>query len=249
MPRIALLSDIHGNLEALVAALRSIAASSPDLIVCLGDVVGYGPEPGLCVELVQMACDHVIVGNHDEASLDPERALGFNDAAKRSLTFTRSQLTEVHTSAILDWPRHLQIDDLECTHGSFGERRYAYLSSVTAAEEAFSAFRGRIGAVGHTHNPSLFYQLEDKSGENELRWVQPPQDLLIKLPPGHRFIVNPGSVGQPRDRNPDAAWAMLDTDAMTYQLYRVAYDIDEVSRKITTAGLPEFLGERLRVGA
>ncbi len=249
MPRIALLSDIHGNLEALVAALRSIADASPDLIVCLGDVVGYGPEPGMCVELVQMACDHVIIGNHDEAALDPGRAQGFNDTARQSLTFTRGQLTEVHSSAILDWPRRLEIGDLECTHGSFGERRYAYLSSVAAAEEAFAGFFGRIGAVGHTHNPALFYQLEGGGPQAELRWVQPPQDLLIKLPEGHRFIVNPGSVGQPRDRNPDAAWAMLDTDEMTYQLTRVAYDIDEVNRKITTAGLPEFLGERLRVGA
>jgi predicted phosphodiesterase len=249
MPRIALLSDIHGNLEALVAALRSIASASPDLIVCLGDVVGYGPEPGMCVELVQMACDHVIVGNHDEAALDPDRALGFNDTARQSLLFTRSQLTEVHTSAILDWPRRIELEGLECTHGSFGERRYAYLSNLQAATDAFGGFFGRIGAVGHTHNPALFYQMEGGGASQEIRWVQPPQDLVIKLPEGHRFIVNPGSVGQPRDRNPDAAWAMIDTDAMTYQLHRVAYDIDEVSRKIATAGLPGFLGERLRVGA
>lgn len=247
MPRIALLSDIHGNLEALVETLRSIAVSSPDLIVCLGDVVGYGPEPGLCVELVQMACDRVIVGNHDEAALDPDRAAGFNDTAKRSLLFTRAQLTEVHTSAILDWPESVTIGGLECTHGSFGRRRYAYLSSIEAAADAFDGFDGRIGAVGHTHNPALFYKSEDAG--DELRWVQPPQDLLIRLPEGHRFIINPGSVGQPRDRNPDAAWAMLDTDAMTYQLHRVAYDIAQVGRKIQNAGLPEFLGERLRVGA
>jgi predicted phosphodiesterase len=249
MPRIALLSDIHGNLEALVAALRSVAATSPDLIVCLGDVVGYGPEPGMCVELVQMACDHVIVGNHDEAALDPARAAGFNDAAMRSLRFTRSQLTEVHTSAILDWPSRLELEGMEITHGSFGERRYAYLSSLEAASEAFAGFFGRIGAVGHTHNPALFYQLEGGGPAGEIRWIQPPQDLVIRLPENHRFIVNPGSVGQPRDRNPDAAWALVDTDAMTYQLHRVAYDINEVSRKIGAAGLPEFLSERLRVGA
>jgi len=249
MPRIALISDIHGNLEALVATLRSVAAASPDLIVCLGDVVGYGPEPGACLELVQMACDHVVVGNHDEASLNPDRAAGFNDTARSSLLFTRDQLTEVHTSTILDWPERIELDGLDVTHGSFGERRYAYLSSLASAEDAFAGFFGRFGAVGHTHNPALFYQMEGGGPGQEIRWVQPPQDLLIKLPEGHRFIVNPGSVGQPRDRNPDAAWALVDTDQMTYQLHRVAYDIEGVERKIRGAGLPGFLGERLRVGA
>lgn len=246
MPRIAILSDIHANLEALVSTLRSIADSSPDLVICLGDVVGYGPDPTACVEIIQQACNAIVVGNHDEAVLYPDDPPGFNEAATASIQYSRQRLSEHHLQAIRAWPLRDDLADLVVTHGSFARRRYMYVTTARIAAEAFSGFVGPFGAIGHTHIPGVFVQ---PSEGGEVRWVQPPAETVLRLPEGSRILVNPGSVGQPRDGNADAAWALLDTDARTYQVRRVAYDVGQVQRKIADAGLPPMLADRLRVGA
>jgi len=246
MPRIALLSDIHGNLEALIATLRSVAASSPDLVICLGDVVGYGPDPVQCVEIIQQACNAVVVGNHDEAVLFDEDPPGFNEAATASIQFCRSRLSEEHMRTITSWPLRDDMAELALTHGSFGRRRYTYVTTPRVAMDAFTGFVGHFGALGHTHIPAVYVQPVDGA---EVRWVQPPAEAVLRLPPEARIIVNPGSIGQPRDGNPDASWGLLDTDERTFQVRRVPYDVDLVQRKIAQAGLPPMLGERLRIGA
>jgi len=246
MPRIALISDIHANLEALLATLRSVADMSPDLVVCLGDVVGYGPDPARCVEIIQQACNAIIVGNHDEAVLFEEDPPGFNEVAVASIRFSRTKLGDQHYDAIGTWPLRDDLGGLAVAHGSFSRRRYDYVANTRLASDAFTGFVGRFGAVGHTHIPQVFVQPD---GGGEVKSVSPPPEVLVRLPRDARVIVNPGSVGQPRDNNPDASWGMLDTDARTFQIKRVMYDIDSVQRKMTEAKLPALLWERLRVGA
>jgi len=171
---------------------------------------------------------------------------GFNDAATASITFGRRRLSETHMQTIGAWPLRDDLADLVLTHGSFGRRRYTYVTTPRMAMDAFTGFVGQFGAVGHTHIPAVFVQPLDGG---EVRWVQPPSEAVLRLPPETRIIVNPGSIGQPRDGNPDASWGLLDTDERTFQVRRTPYDIDLVQRKIDQAGLPPMLGERLRIGA
>ena len=158
MPRIALISDIHGNVEALIATLRSVAETSPDLVICLGDVVGYGPNPSQCIEITQQACNAIVVGNHDEAVLFDDDPPGFNDAAAASIRFSREQLASHHIDALRTWPLRDDIAGLVVTHGSFGRRRFNYVTTPALAQESFAGFVGKLGAIGHTHLPMIFVQ-------------------------------------------------------------------------------------------
>lgn len=251
MPRLALISDIHGNLEALVAVLRSVEQANVDHIVCLGDVVGYGPDPGPCVELISSVCDAVVHGNHDEASLVEEAPANFNPTAARSLRLTRSLLNNHHFDTIGGWPARSQIAGVHLAHATFGLKIYSYVLNKEAAAESLKGLDAPIGAFGHTHVPALFTcPLEaDPSPATVQSSLPMPADVLAALPRQHRVLINPGSVGQPRDRNPDASWGLLDTDAGAFRTRRIAYDIDAVERKIRDAGLPDLLGQRLRIGA
>ena len=251
MARIALISDIHGNLEAFQAVLADVASRSPDHIVCLGDVVGYGPDPAACVALAHETCDAVALGNHDEAAVVGRELVGnFNDAAARSLAYTTESLGSTERLIISGWIRRGACAGVAFSHGGFGAKRYTYLTCANSAATSLAGMDGRIGAVGHTHVPSAFSSpLDGAPSAQGARCVQMPMDVALSLTEGLRFIVNPGSVGQPRDRNPDASWGIVDTERGVFQVHRVAYDIDAVEWKIRRAGLPDFLGERLRVGA
>ncbi|MGP1309043.1 MAG: metallophosphoesterase family protein [Phycisphaerales bacterium] len=263
MPRYALLADIHGNLEALEAVLDDLSRVDVDHTVCLGDVVGYGADPAACVELVYDCCDAVVLGNHDEAVFQDATLERFNERAAASLEFTRRSLGQMHRRAIADWPLADTIEGLTVAHASLGPDRWEYLYSNAAAKRTFDAFRGSIAAVGHTHIPSAFSLVSkpalavvDPTGERAAEAAKPAirghhltPEIVINLPRGARFIVNPGAVGQPRDGNPDASYAVLDTTARTIQIRRVAYDVDTTIRKIADAGLPVQLADRLRIGA
>ena len=256
MPKIALISDAHGNLEALVAVLRDIdSEAGVDLLACLGDAVGYGPDPAPCVDLIARVCDAVVVGNHDKAVLMESEPANFNPTAAHSLAVTRGLLSDRHLDTIGNWPERDTIAGIDLVHASFGRRRLAYVLNARRAADSFSGMGAKIGVFGHTHMPSMFAcpigdALDAEPAGATIRSALPlPADVRSELPASHRVLLNPGSVGQPRDRNPDAAWGMLDTDAMTFRIRRVRYDIDEVERKIRDRGLPDFLHKRLRVGA
>lgn len=251
MSRLALISDIHGNLEALVAVLRQIDAERVDSVICLGDVIGYGPDPGLCVELISGSCDIAIRGNHDEAALSHETPVNFNPTAAYSLRLTRSLLTDDHLQTIHSWPARGEISGVQVSHASFGRRVYAYILNKLIAAESFDGLDSPIGAFGHTHVPAMFVcPIDADPSPATIRGHLPlPAEALTAIPDEHRALVNPGSVGQPRDRNPDASWGLLDTEARTFRTRRVAYDIDAVHQKIRQVGMPDFLGDRLRVGA
>ncbi|RMD62060.1 MAG: metallophosphoesterase [Planctomycetota bacterium] len=249
MARLALLSDVHGNLEALCAVLADIDRAGVDCIVCLGDVVGYGPDPDACVDLVSERCDVVVRGNHDEAALEPALAQRFNPHAQAGVEHARRRLCAERLACIAAWPSRSFAHGVELAHGCFGARRFAYVHSPQTAQLAFAGLSAELGAVGHTHLPAVFAASVPEESAERVTALAPPAGAVVTLRPGCRHIVNPGSVGQPRDRNPHAAWALLDVANRTYQLRRVAYCVGEVERKMRRAGLPGVLWERLRVGA
>lgn len=249
MARLALLSDVHGNLEALCATLADIDRAGVDCVVCLGDVVGYGPDPDACVDLVCQRCDVVVRGNHDEAALEPALAARFNPHAQAGVEHARRRLCADRLARVAAWPARSFAHGLELVHGCFGAQRFAYVQSPKAAQRAFAGLASELGAVGHTHLPAVFAAPLEARSAAQVRALAPPAGAVVRLREGFRHIVNPGSVGQPRDRNPHAAWALLDVARRTYQLRRVAYDVATVERKMRSVGLPGRLWERLRVGA
>lgn len=250
LPRIALISDIHGNAEALAGVLRDAERIGADLFVCLGDVVGYGPDPDLCLDLVAQHCIVSILGNHDEAILRPELALAFNQRAQESVAFTRARLSPGHLMLIGSMRRSAVVGGVALAHGSFGPNRYEYLTTNLSAERAMAGLSRPIGCVGHTHVPGAFMMSGDAPDPlATLESVVLPEGAELHLEPGTKAILNPGSVGQPRDRDHRAAWGLVDTDRRTFEVRRVAYDIDAVHRKIERHGLPDHLGQRLKIGA
>lgn len=250
MPRTAILADVHANLEALHAVLADIAQHDVDRIVCLGDLVGYGPDPARCIEIIHTVCDRIVLGNHDEAAAHPDLLGCFNPRARDSLTFTQTVIADEHTALLTRLPDRARIDGISLTHASFGPDQYQYLYDEDAARASFSGLRTSIGAVGHTHLPVLCTANPKIGGHHDNINITPlTPNVPTPIPDATVAIINPGSVGQPRDRNPDAAWALLDTDHMTLRSRRVPYDIDTTLRKIDRHGLPNILGERLRIGA
>lgn len=249
MARIALISDIHANLDALEVVLREIDAAHLDKTICLGDVVGYGPDPVACVEALQSRRIVTLLGNHDEAAVTTRPSGDFNPAAMQSMEFTRGALDEPTKAAIRDWPRRLEFAGVAFVHGSFGRRRYDYVTTAETAADALTGLGDQIGAVGHTHIPSVFTSPSDRSRPSDVVGAQLGPGEVYEIPYTMRAIVNPGSVGQPRDRDPRAAFGLLDTQRRLFQVMRIPYDIDAVEAKIKALGLPPYLSDRLRVGA
>jgi predicted phosphodiesterase len=213
MARIALLSDIHGNAEALERVLEDMRLHEMDTVVCLGDVVGYGPEPGRCVELVYEHCDLCVLGNHDEALLVEHAEKKFNERARASLAYTRERMDDWHITMLQLMPDRANRHGVAFSHGSFGAARFDYLYTIEAATRSFAGFEDGFGAVGHTHIPSVFTAAScDRGLPADVRLLALAGNVRTRLPVDRRVILNPGSVGQPRDRNPQAAWGLLDTD-------------------------------------
>ncbi|MEQ9617387.1 MAG: metallophosphoesterase family protein [Phycisphaerales bacterium] len=250
MTRIGLISDIHSNLEALEAVLCDVSLAGVDTLVCLGDITGYGPNPSECVELIRDTCDLVVLGNHDEAMINPKIGARFRGSAKLALDFNRDALTIEQLTWLQALPERAETGDLSVTHACFGPNKYDYLYSKEIASQAFTYMPTRFGAVGHTHLPSTFHCCAQSQGLPEQITMEAVVGRAkVAIPETCRMIINPGSVGQPRDRNPDASWAVLDTDASTFQIRRVWYDVMQVERKVLASGLPVAHAERLRIGA
>lgn len=250
--RYLIISDIHANIVALDTVLDKVKDSSIDEVWCLGDVVGYGPDPNECVDRMREVADVCLVGNHDWAALgkiDPEE---FNDYARKALEWTQAALTE-ESLAFLDDLEGAKDDvhpDFTLAHGSPRHPIWEYLLYSTAAAENFAYFKTRFCLVGHTHKPIIFQQEQNAPKEHLPQAFQPA--INIPLPIGHtkgvRLIINPGSVGQPRDGDPRAAYAIYDDDAGDFTFYRVPYDIREVQRRMRKAKLPKRLIDRLEYG-
>ncbi len=238
--RLAIISDIHSNLPAFEAVLKAIAEHHVDSIVCLGDTIGYGPFPNECVELVRTSCAICVKGNHDSGALGETPLTDFNQYGQAAIRWTVDKLLDEHRSYLAQAPLLTLYENLTIVHASpDSPGEWKYVHTMQSAEESFSAFTTDICFIGHTHVPVIIG--EDLS----INSFRPPRNGTL---PANRFIINVGSVGQPRDGNPMAAFGLLDTSAWSYELVRTEYDIDITASAITKAGLPRILAQRLYQG-
>ena len=241
MTRRAVLSDIHGNLEALDAVLADVATQAPEAIVCLGDFVGYGASPNECITRLRPRIEAAVLGNHDVAALGRLKLGGFNSDAATSARWTQTELADEHRAWLDALPFTLLWRGLRIVHATPSEpEEWNYVLSIQDAEYEFDAFEESLCLIGHSHVPGQFTL--DGQGTTYARRAR------VDLAPGPRRIINVGSVGQPRDGDPRAAWALLDPKAGWLEHRRVEYDIEAAAARITAAGLPSFLAERLRWG-
>ncbi len=237
----AIISDIHSNLESLEAVLARI--DPRESVFCLGDIVGYGPSPNECLALVRARAVETVLGNHDVAAIDGYGLAYFNEAARAAIEWTQTVLAPDH----LDWldglSYEVRMPDYLLVHGAPVDY-FSYILDKAAAARAFAATDAPLIFVGHTHVAD-HYALEP-DGAIEHRFHQSGGHL--ELLPGRRYLVNVGSVGQPRDLNPDASYVRYDDVARTITWERVRYAVERTQRKIGDARLPDALARRLTVG-
>ena len=245
--RIGIVSDVHGNVPALEAVLRHMGAV--DRLICLGDFVGYGPWPNECVDMLRARDVVSIAGNHDLAAIGTISTEDFNPDAARAAAWTAEQLSP-GTRAFLESLDPLrEADGVTLAHGSPREPVWEYLLSLESATSNFPEFATTLCLVGHSHVPCLFVQRP--GGEVAGSYVEPGTRLTIGP---ERYIANPGSVGQPRDRDARAAYAVLDDErtgvkSPSLEWQRVDYDIAAVQKQILAVGLPRYLADRLSRGS
>ncbi|MGH2924814.1 MAG: metallophosphoesterase family protein [Solirubrobacterales bacterium] len=255
--RLAIISDIHSNLPALEAVLEEIGTTGVDDLWCLGDVVGYGAQPDECATLVAERCGLCLVGNHDLAVLDELDVTSFSPAAAAAVRWTR----ETAKPATLDFLAGLEPADetheVALYHASPRDPVWEYVLWPDQAAECIGIQAARVSVVGHSH-VALFFVMSDDNLPPEVpgeaidvpdaaRGAQAGDGTHLPLSTG-RWLLNPGSVGQPRDGDPRAAWLELDTDPWQATYHRVEYEIDRAAEAIAATDLPDHLARRLYVG-
>jgi diadenosine tetraphosphatase ApaH/serine/threonine PP2A family protein phosphatase len=240
--RFAILADIHSNLAAFEAVLGDADSRGGfDKIWCLGDVVGYGPDPNECIKRLRQFEHVCIAGNHDWAAIGKMDTSEFNPVAAAAAHWTAQQLTAEDKDYLLSLPLTLRENDFTLAHGSPREPIWEYLLSTEAAQDNLAYFETAYCLVGHSHVPLIFELAADKAVYREFR----ESNLKLKE---KRMIINPGGVGQPRDGDPRASYAIYDSEAQTVRHYRVEYDIPATQKKMAEQGLPTPLILRLSVG-
>ena len=235
-----IVSDIHGNLEALEAVLAD-ADGRYSQILCLGDLVGYGANPNAIVAWAAERARAVVRGNHDKVCVGIDSAETYNPAAQASAAWTEAELMPAHRDFLLRLPRGpLPFDGVDLVHGSPADED-EYLLNVEQLPPLFPYIGSQITFFGHTHIQGGFLLAPRGSR------LIPPQ-VVLNIEPDYFYLVNPGSVGQPRDGDPRAAYAIYSSEERTVEFRRVTYDVGRASAKIRAAGLPDFLAARLSVG-
>ena len=239
--RYGILSDIHGNFEALQAVTDLCKEEGVKDILCLGDIVGYGANPKECLDIIRELKAVCIAGNHDWAvsgKLDP---VYFNPVAKEAVSWTQNQLSSEDMDFLNNLGLIFKNDDLILAHGTLNDPElFHYMIHMSDATETFHLMDRPICFVGHTHAPNIIIQTED-----EARCDEP---LKVNVDQQRKHIVNVGSVGQPRDGNPMATYGIYDTDTRVVEVKRAPYDVQAAQDKILKVGLPVSLAERLTVG-
>jgi len=246
--KIAVISDIHSNSEAMLAVFRDIKAQHIETIYCLGDIVGYGPTPWFCWREVVKKCQIIIKGNHEDGVCDPEQAKELTRYAIEGVKYSRENMEEDQIKAMSELPLVVELPELELTlcHSSWTEpRMYKYLDTEEKAAEELKVTPTRICLIGHTHSPYVF------GSENGL--YQYIRDDMV-LDPKQKFLINVGSVGQPRDGDVRACYGVFEVHEETkkiisFNLRRIFYNIAKVEEEIREANLSSFLSERLYKGA
>lgn len=240
--RVLVISDIHANFTALETVINE--AGNVDAVWCLGDLVGYGPDPNECVDTIrQLPNLTCIVGNHDAAALKQIDIDTFNPEARSALVWTRDTLSSVNKEFLANLIDLVVWENVTLTHGSPRQPIWEYILDVRTATQNFNFFSTSLCLIGHTHLPAI-YSYSDLHSFASLSLPEPNQK--ISLP--KRAIVNPGSVGQPRDRDPRAAYAIYDSTTNLWEYHRVIYDIQAVQERMKKVGLPEKHIQRLSAG-
>jgi len=241
--KFGIISDIHSNLEALNVVLERLKGL--EKIICLGDLVGYGPNPNECVKIVRDLNIPTIAGNHDKASIGEMEITWFNRNARDAILWTRKELTEENVEYLKSLPLILEFEDFEIVHGSLRDPLLEYITSIMEAVPTLEKMKKPLCFIGHSHVPLCI--VKEKDGEYN-GWMLGDGDV-VRLKEFERTIVNVGGVGQPRDGDPRASYGVYDSDKKEASIYRVPYDIEKVQQKMRTKGLPEPLVERLKYGA
>lgn len=240
--RVLVISDIHANLTALEAVLEE--ASEIEAAWCLGDLVGYGPDPNECVRRVKsLPALRCILGNHDAAALGHIDADAFNPEARKALLWTQQEMDEGSRAFLRSLPEKIELEQVTLAHGSPRQPVWEYLLDAHTATRSFEHFKTSFCFVGHTHLPVVYHLPEDR----RFAYRRDPQ-VGEKLPLAPRAILNPGSVGQPRDHDPRAAFAIFHPEEQVWEFRRVAYDIAAVQARMKAADLPERHIARLAGG-
>jgi predicted phosphodiesterase len=232
--RLAILSDIHSNLEALDRALRAVDEADVDAVYCLGDVVGYNADPAACVDRVREHCDAVVLGNHD-AAVARKADVNFLPAdGQEAARHNRTQLSDAQRDYLADLPLTHTADNCTFVHATpDAPTAWKRLTAYPAAQAQFDHFDTDVCFIGHTHSPAV---MADSLG-------------IFRVRAGHRYLINVGSVGQPRDGNPKLSFGLFDTDTFEYENVRLDYDVATAARKIRQADrLPNTLADRLEEG-
>ena len=246
--RYAVLSDVHANLEALRAVLADAAAEGALAILCLGDSVGYGADPVACVDLLGERSTRMVAGNHEHGALGLLDVDWFNAAARAAALWTRDELGLDHHGYLAGLPLSSTVGEATCVHASPRHpEEWDYLVTPDDGFRAFGGFATRLCFVGHSHRPGI-WSLGSSGPAFEDLGGPACHDRRISFHDGRRYIVNVGSVGQPRDLDPRAAYALWDEEERTVTLRRITYDHRTAAAKILRAGLPRVLADRLARG-
>lgn len=240
--KLALISDIHANLEALIAVIKDLETQRVDEVICLGDVVGYGANPCECLHGVEQLCGQILLGNHEFAVLGRMGSGQMNAMAQKALDWTREQLTDRELSMIAEFELSSRRDDILLVHASPLEpEKWHYILAPEQAVLAFGATDAAITFYGHTHLPTIFSEGGEAGARMKVGHDFEPLDES-------RYLVNVGSVGQPRDNDPRACYVIYDNSEHTVTYRRVGYDIKRAQTKMSVAQMPQMLIERLEVG-
>jgi diadenosine tetraphosphatase ApaH/serine/threonine PP2A family protein phosphatase len=240
------ISDIHSNRPALEAVLEAVGETGADELWCLGDLVGYGADPDRCTELVRERCDFSLSGNHDLAVLGEIDVSTFSETAATAVEWTQGVATEETLAYLRELSPQGGRGGFGLFHASPRDPVWEYVLSLDQAEAGLDAMEERVGLIGHSH-VALFFTRPAAKRPTYAQGAQAGAGAGVEIATG-RWLLNPGSVGQPRDGDPRAAWLELDTEASTARYHRAPYDIDAAARAILDAGLPSPLAERLQIG-
>lgn len=244
--RLGVLGDVHANTEALDAALSALAEQRIDHYVQVGDLVGYGPEPSECIDRIRGLGATVCMGNHDAAVLGLLETSYFNAYARAAIQWTRPRLRPSDIAFLKSLPYVARQPEFTVVHGSLHlPAQFGYVVSLVEALDCMEKQDTRLCFLGHSHVPAVYLQRDP--GIEGLTMIAQPEGE-IRYQGCSKVLLNVGSVGQPRDEDPRAAYAVVDTEAETIEVHRIEYDLAGAQRKIRDAGLPEILATRLSLG-
>ena len=241
--RIALISDVHGNLPAFQAALRAIEEEGVDAIWCLGDLVGYGAHPNECGEFAERSLDLCLVGNHDLVVIDRLDVSDFSQNAAAAAEWTKQELSPDARAYLEKLDTSDEDQPVGLYHASPRDPVWEYVLSSLAADDCIDTMDARVGAIGHSHVALAFW----RKGDAPTAGAQAEPDTRLDLA-RDQWLVNPGSIGQPRDGDPRASWILLELESWQATWRRSEYPIDDAADAIRAAGLPKQLADRLYYG-